>query len=328
MSPEGQRVSQALARWPEVVTDKAGLKRPFFATIHVAGRRTTASGILDYHGPRDFRITAVTELGVVLFDARMNWAGISVLRQMPGLDKSLVQTLVGDLSLAFHLPSSLQGLAMKAVAALAEALWGAGSSYRNVFYVTLGTGIGTGMVLDKRLYHGRTGVAGEGGHMTIDFNGPQCGCGKRGCIEMYASGTAVGRIARNRLAQEPSAVSRMRDLVNGHLERVTADVVGNAALAGDPLANAIMFEAAERLAIWLGNLIDLLEPEIIVIGGGFGQLMREYINSIRERLEVWGINPRRREIPIRSALYGPEAGLMGSGALCLQTAQSWMAAFS
>ncbi len=210
------------------------------------------------------------------------------------------------------------------VAALAEALWGAGSSYRNVFYVSLGTGIGTGMVLDHRLYHGRTGVAGEGGHMTIDFSGPQCGCGKRGCIEMYASGTAIARVARQRLAQDVAVKSRMLEIVEGNIDSVTAETVGEAALAGDVLANDVMHEAAERLAIWLGNLIDLLEPEIIVIGGGLGQLMGEYINHVRERLDVWGINPRRQEIPIRRALYGSEAGLMGSGALCLQRSQRWM----
>jgi glucokinase len=210
------------------------------------------------------------------------------------------------------------------VAALAEAVWGAGTSYHNVFYVSLGTGIGTGMVLNHHLYHGRTGVAGEGGHMTIDFSGPQCGCGKRGCIEMYASGTAIARLARQRLAHEGAAKSKMLEIANGNINSVTAETVGEAAMTGDVLANAIMHEAAERLAIWLGNLIDLLEPEIIVIGGGLGQLMREYINHIRNRLDVWGINPRRREIPIRSALYGSEAGMMGSGALCLQRTQRWM----
>ena len=203
------------------------------------------------------------------------------------------------------------------VAALAEAIWGAGSSYRNVFYVSLGTGIGTGMILDDHLYHGRTGVAGEGGHMTIDFSGPQCGCGKHGCIEMYASGTAVAKFARKRLAENGSSKSRMLEIAGGNLQSVTAETVGEAALAGDPLANAIMQQAAEHLAIWLGNVIDLLEPGVIVIGGGFGQLMREYINHIRESLDVWGINPRRQQIPIRSALYGAESGLLGSAALCL-----------
>jgi hypothetical protein len=113
MSPEAQRVSQALAVWPEIDAGSPPLNRPFFATIHIMGRRVTASGVLQYHSPRDFRITAVTEMGVILFDARMNWAGVTALRQMPGLDKSMVESLISDLSKAFQLPDNLEGLAEK-----------------------------------------------------------------------------------------------------------------------------------------------------------------------------------------------------------------------
>ena len=90
-------------------------------------------------------------------------------------------------------------------AALAEAIWGAGVGYRNVFYATLGTGIGTGIVFDGRIYHGRTGSAAEGGHVTIDYHGPVCGCGKRGCIEALAAGPAIVRRARERIAASPQS---------------------------------------------------------------------------------------------------------------------------
>src|SRR5580698_3975990 len=85
-------------------------------------------------------------------------------------------------------------------AALAEALWGAGRGYRNVFCPTIGTGIGTGIVFDGRIYHGRTGAAAEGGHNTIDYRGPRCGCGKLGCIEALASGPAIARRASEKIA--------------------------------------------------------------------------------------------------------------------------------
>jgi hypothetical protein len=110
MSPEAQRVSEALGAWPEAAVGAPAIKRPFFTTIHLAGRRVTASGVLAYHSARDFRITAATELGVILFDARMNWAGVTVLRQMPGLDRMIVDSLVRDLSKAFRLPESIDGL--------------------------------------------------------------------------------------------------------------------------------------------------------------------------------------------------------------------------
>jgi len=211
------------------------------------------------------------------------------------------------------------------VAALAEAIWGAGDKYNNVFYVTLGTGIGTGIVLDRHLYYGRTGAAGEGGHMTIDYSGRKCGCGKRGCIERYASGTAIAQRARERLAQSGAAHSEMLRLSKRKIADVTAEIVGKAALAGDALANEIMIEAAGYLAIWLGNIIDLLEPEVIVIGGGVGQVMGSFVSHIRSGLATWAINPRAEQIDIRSALYGAESGLVGSAALCLPRARLWVA---
>ncbi len=108
-SAEVQRVEEAAAEWPHVPAGEPPLKRPFFATIHIAGRRTTASGLLQFHNPRDFRITAATEMGVILFDGRMNWAGVTVLRSLPGVDKSVIGTLVRDLATAFQLPTSFGG---------------------------------------------------------------------------------------------------------------------------------------------------------------------------------------------------------------------------
>ena len=220
----------------------------------------------------------------------------------------------------YKLPTSLANDAN--VAALAEAVWGAGVGYRNLFYVSLGTGIGTGLVLQDRLYYGRTGAAGEGGHMTIDLHGPQCACGKRGCIEMYASGSAIGARARQLVANNPR--TRILDLVEGKVAAVTSEVVGRAALDGDALANEILREAADYLSIWLGDIIDLLEPEVIVIGGGLGELMGSFFNYIRGRLETASVSPSRQQIPILSALYGAESSLVGSAALCLPRGQIWM----
>jgi glucokinase len=208
------------------------------------------------------------------------------------------------------------------VAALAEAVWGAGVGYRNLFYVSLGTGIGTGLVLQDRLYYGRTGAAGEGGHMTIDLNGPPCACGKRGCIEMYASGSAIGARARQLVPHNPRG--RILELADGKAAAVTSEIVGRAALDGDALANEILRAAADYLSIWLGNIIDLLEPEVIVIGGGLGELMGSFFNYIRGRLENSAVTPSRQQIPILSALYGAESSLVGSAALCLPRGQVWM----
>jgi hypothetical protein len=111
-SIQAQRVAAGLQRWPAVTPGGPAIKRTFFATIHAAGHRTTATGVMQYFGPRDFRLTAATELGAVLFDARVNWAGVTVLRNMPGLDKVIVEQLILDLSRAFELPGDLDGLSV------------------------------------------------------------------------------------------------------------------------------------------------------------------------------------------------------------------------
>jgi glucokinase len=199
-------------------------------------------------------------------------------------------------------------------AALAEARWGAGNRYDSVLYVSLGPGIGTALVLQGEIYQGPAGGAGEGGHMTINFRGPLCGCGKRGCIEMYASGTAIARRARSLLRHRGSRRSRMLKLAGGDVAGVTTEIVSKAALSGDLLAKKILEEAAEHLAIWLGGMIDLLEPEAIILGGGLGRRMTSFRSHIRQKLDQWTVNPHWRDVRIVSAQYGSESALVGAAA--------------
>jgi len=219
-------------------------------------------------------------------------------------------------------------------AALAEAIWGAGVGYRNVFYATLGTGIGTGIVFDRRIYHGRTGSAAEGGHVSIDYRGPRCGCGKRGCIEALCSGPAIARRARERLAgsrlpESPNpgspsrleahrAESKMLALAGGNLNAVNAEIVAEAFRQGDSLAAEVLRETADFLAVWAGNIIDLLEPDVFIFGGGLAQLMSSFVPRIQEQLPNWCVNQRFAEIPMVLAKYGSDAGIAGAAALCVR----------
>jgi glucokinase len=200
-------------------------------------------------------------------------------------------------------------------AALAEALWGAGRGFRNVFCATIGTGIGTGIVFDRRIYHGRTGAAAEGGHNTIDYRGPRCGCGKLGCIEVLASGPAIARRASEKIAKEGRA-SLILEQAGGHLDRITSEMVGKAYAAGDLLAKEVLQETARLLTVWLGNIVDLLEPDVMIIGGGAGAMLRPFFGEIRERLPEWCVNSHCQEIPLLPAHYGADAGIAGGAALC------------
>lgn len=202
-------------------------------------------------------------------------------------------------------------------AGLAEYLWGAGKGIHNVFYGTLGTGIGSGIILDGKIFHGRTGSAAEGGHITIDLNGPVCNCGKRGCIEILASGTAIARRARERVAQSPQLGAPLLDLAGGEVSSIRSEMVGKAAGAGDPLAREVLAQSCEYLAVWLGNIVDLLEPEVIILGGGAAEMLRPYFGEIRKRMKNWCVNSRYQEIPIVPAFYGENAGIAGGAALCI-----------
>ena len=201
-------------------------------------------------------------------------------------------------------------------AGLAEALWGAGRGYRNVFYTCIGTGIGAGILFDGCIYHGRTGAASEAGHLVIDYHGPLCGCGKRGCIEPLASGTAIGKKARARLTETPTRKSVMLELAGGDIDAVTSETVGRAYAAGDPVAKEILRETVHLITIWLGNIVDLLEPDVMVMGGGVAAMLNPFFGTIREQLPAWSLNKRCLEIPIVPARYGAEAGIAGGAALC------------
>ena len=199
-------------------------------------------------------------------------------------------------------------------AALAEARWGAGRGYPSVFYATIGTGIGTGIIFDGHIFHGRTGAAGEGGHVSIDYRGPLCACGKPGCIEVFASGTAIVKRARQQIAAR--CKSSMLELAGGNLDAVSGEIVGKAFAAGDPLAKAILNETADMVALWLGNMIDLLDPHVIVIGGGAAALLRPFFDQMRQRIPKLTVNPRANEVPIVSSRYGADSGIAGGAALC------------
>lgn len=199
-------------------------------------------------------------------------------------------------------------------AALAEAVWGAGRGHRNVFYATIGTGIGTGIVFDGRIYHGRTGAAAEGGHMSIDYRGPRCGCGKLGCIEALASGPAIARRAAEKIAA--GRTSTILEQATGVLDRITSEMVNRAYLGGDLLAKEVLQETATLLAVWLGNIVDLLEPDVIIIGGGVASTLQPFFAEIRDQLPTWCVNSKCRDIPLVMAHYGADAGIAGGAALC------------
>ena len=227
--------------------------------------------------------------------------------------------LAEKIAAKYHVPVKVDNDAN--AAALAETRWGAARGFRYVFYATIGTGIGTGIVFDGAIYHGNTGSAGEGGHVTIDYQGPVCGCGKRGCIEIMAAGPAIGARARAKLNSDPAPSSAILDLAKGNIASVTSEMVGQANASGDALARQILLETVELLTAWLGSIVDLLDPDVVVMGGGVAAMLKPFFDEIKKGLPGCCVNPRASEIPLRMAHYGADAGIAGGAALLSTSTQ-------
>ncbi len=197
------------------------------------------------------------------------------------------------------------------VAVLAEHRFGAAKGTSDAVMLTIGTGIGGGVIIDGELYRGSTGAASEPGHMVIDFDGPPCqgNCPNRGCLETFASGTALAREGRAAAEREPS--SALGKALAEHRE-IVGKTVTDAANAGDPTAAAVVEEAGRRLGAGLSSLANIFEPEVIVLGGGVAKAVgARMLDPAREELRSRALPPMN-EVPVELAELGLEAGMVGA----------------
>ena len=201
------------------------------------------------------------------------------------------------------------------VAALAEALHGAGRDAGDQIMVTVGTGIGGGIIIGGRIYRGHYGVGAELGHIVIDPDGPVCGCGNRGCWEAVASGTAIGRLARPRI--EGGAGADLLASVGGNLDEITGELVGESAVAGSAFARDVVATIGRLLGIGLASIVNIFDPEVIVIGGGAaagtGALL---LGPAQESMMAHVLGPAwRTPVRVVPAELGNDAGVVGAAAL-------------
>lgn len=214
------------------------------------------------------------------------------------------------LEAALHLPAAIE---MDAYAmALGEALYGAGAGRQHLVGIVVGTGIGAGLILDGRPYHGCSGLAGEFGHMVIAPDGPACNCGGFGCLEALASGTAIAMRARGALEQSRSTL--IREMVDGKVKCVTSETVFAAARQGDEVAWEVIGDAARYLGIGIANLITLLNVEAVVLGGGVihggaDLLLPLITRAVDAHRGYW---TRAVEVQILAGMLGEDAALLGA----------------
>ena len=203
-------------------------------------------------------------------------------------------------------------------AALGEHRFGAGRGIKNLIYLTVSTGIGGGIIINNTLYCGPSGSAGEIGHMTIDVNGSRCKCGNIGCLEALASGTAVAHEAKKRLSYGER--SSLTELVEGKIEDITADKVSLAAQGSDTLATEIIAQAATYLGIGMVNLVNIFNPEMIIIGGGMAQMGELLFAPARQVVLERAFQLPAQAVRIVPAQLGDDAGVLGAAAFAFQQA--------
>jgi len=201
------------------------------------------------------------------------------------------------------------------VAALAESVCGAGKGAGDQVMVTSGTGVGGGIIIGGEVYRGARGIGAEIGHMVVAaIDGPMCACGNRGCLETMASGSAIGRIARAR-ADDPGAAGVL-GAVTGDREAITGEVVGDAALAGDEWAQQIVAEVGGWLGIGLASLVNLLDPDIVIVGGGAAATGELLVGPARAAMNANIIGRSwRTPPPVVLAALGNDAGVIGAALL-------------
>ncbi|SHK16298.1 glucokinase [Pseudonocardia thermophila] len=199
------------------------------------------------------------------------------------------------------------------VAALAEARLG--EPYRNMVLITVGTGIGGGLVFDDRIYRGPTGMGAELGHIVLNPDGPRCGCGNHGCFEAYASGTALGRMAREAAEDDPDGLIARLGRQTG---KVTGRTVVEAVEQGDETARSLFFRLGRWLGVGIASLANIFEVEAVVVGGGLVETGELLLGPARIAAREYAYAPTARGVaPIVPANFGAAAGKIGAALLAL-----------
>ena len=196
-------------------------------------------------------------------------------------------------------------------AALGEFLACESDDIENLFYITISTGVGSGLIFNRKLYRGRSNTAGEVGHFIVERDGIKCTCGNRGCLQMYAKGPAIAGEALRRLNNGEKSILKDQ-LRKGYL---TALQVGEAAIKGDTMAREVILRAAEYVGIALGNVVSLINPDLIVIGGGVVRCGSLLIDEIVRVTLTSCYPPTRESVAVSSTRLWEKSGVIGAALL-------------
>lgn len=204
-------------------------------------------------------------------------------------------------------------------AAIAEARYGAGIEFKDFLFVIWGTGVGGGIIMNRKIYRGPAGGAGEIGHVSIDYNGRPCNCGNRGCIESYVGQRYLSQRTREILksSERNLADNFLEKLIEGDFRKLEPALISKAAEMGDPIAIHVLEEAGELLGVALSSILNVLDLNVVVIGGGISAapafVYQSIIKSVRSRV----LKPHKDKIRVVRAKLENNAGIVGAASLVM-----------
>ena len=226
---------------------------------------------------------------------------------IPWVDLELAKIVSGVTNLPVKLGNDAD------VATLGEAIFGSAKNYNTVVLLTVGTGVGGGIVIDKQLYQGK-GMVAELGHVTLKQGGIKCGCGRYGCLEQYASATALIRITKEKMLEDKN--SSMWDFVGGDIEKVNGITSFACAKKGDETANKVVDEFVGNLSESLMNFMNVFRPDAVIVGGGISKEGDYLIDKIKAYCEKYSYGyPGAPKADILTAKLGNNAGIVGAASL-------------
>lgn len=260
--------------------------------------------LLDVLSEASISLEQVKAIGVGVPGPIASDAGMVVAPPiMPGWDRFPIRATLEKM---WGCPVSLNNDAE--LGALGEWAYGAGRGVRNLAYIKVGTGIGAGLLLDGQIYHGATGSAGEIGHLTIDENGPMCTCGNRGCLEALTGGQAIASQAQEAVHNGKRTI--LSEIVP--VERISAQDVAGAARQGDLISQQILARAGSHLGIAIAGLVNIFNPNMVVVGGGVAQIGDLFLEPVRQAVQRRSLPAAAHAVRITTALLGRRSSSMGA----------------
>ena len=238
------------------------------------------------------------ETGIIIFAPNLGWSNVP-----------LKAKLEANLSIPTFVDNDVN------VGTLGEYAFGAGRGVKNLVGIFVGTGIGGGIILDGKLYHGVNKTAGEVGHMIVEAKGPRCGCGNFGCLEAVASRTAITRDLQKAILKKGKK-SKLTELNGGNLDLIRSKAIARAVKHGDKPTIKVVQRAAKYLGISVASIVHFLNPEMVVLGGGVVEAMGDsLLDPIRHAATEYALPTTMDGVQIVAATLGDNAGVIGASVL-------------